>query len=53
MPLANFNELYSQVVASPAKHYFFMVVLMVLGLFFVFGMLCGQVSRRHALTKNK
>lgn len=53
VPPADLQELYTQVVASPAKHYFFMVVMMALGSFFVIGMFCGRASRRHILSKNK
>lgn len=49
----NLQELYTQVVGSPAKHYFFFVILMIIGTMFVIGMFCGRVSRRHMLIKNK
>lgn len=47
------QALYSQVVASPAKHYFFMVGLMAIGSFFVTGMFCGRMTKRHLISKNK
>ncbi|GJQ66994.1 hypothetical protein Trydic_g7986 [Trypoxylus dichotomus] len=47
------QQLYTQVVGSPVKHYFFFVILMVIGTIFVIGIFCGRVSRRHMLIKNK
>lgn len=52
-PPENLNQLYYQVVASPSRHYFFLVIFMMIGSIFVIGMFCGRVSRRHMLVKNK
>ncbi|CAH0557545.1 unnamed protein product [Brassicogethes aeneus] len=49
----NLQQLYSQVVASPSKHYFFLVIMMLFSSIFVIGMFCGRVTRKHRLIKNK
>ncbi|RZC42697.1 Golgi apparatus protein 1 [Asbolus verrucosus] len=50
---ADFQELYHQVVASPAKHYFFFLFLMMFGSIFVIGIFFGRAFRRHMTIKNK
>ncbi|KAK9869440.1 hypothetical protein WA026_003195 [Henosepilachna vigintioctopunctata] len=52
-PPQDLHELYYQVVASPSKRYFFLMVFMMITSIFVVGMFCGRVSRRHMLIKNK
>ncbi|KAL3281562.1 hypothetical protein HHI36_004770 [Cryptolaemus montrouzieri] len=52
-PPKDLHQLYYQVVASPSKHYFFLVIFMMIGSIFVIGIFCGRVSRRHMLIKNK
>lgn len=52
-PPESFNELYHQVTDSPAKHYFFLMIMIVIGSIFVVGMFCGRISRKHQLIKNK
>lgn len=52
-PPENLHQLYYQVVTSPSKHYFYLVIFMMIGSIFVVGMFCGRVSRRHMLIKNK
>jgi len=52
-PPADFHELYHQVVASPAKHYFFLMILMMFGSIFVVGIFFGRAFKRHMSVKNK
>lgn len=49
----NLSELYTQVLMSPAKRYFMVLMLSCVGLIFVFGIVCGRVGRRSAAMKNK
>lgn len=49
----NLSELYSQVVTSPSKRYFFVLTMSFVGAVFVFGLFCGRVSRRAIAMKNK
>lgn len=53
VPPADFQELYSQVVTSPAKHFFFILMLTVVGFIFLLGTFCGRISKRHMVIKNK
>lgn len=50
--LASVSELYEQMVMSPAKRSFVVLILSVVGMVFVFGMVCGRVNRSQAM-KNK
>lgn len=50
--LASVSELYEQMVLSPAKRSFAVLILSMAGLVFVFGMVCGRVNRSQAM-KNK
>lgn len=50
--LASVGELYDQMVMSPAKRSFVVLILSVVGMVFVFGMVCGRVNRSQAM-KNK
>ncbi|XP_055641505.1 Golgi apparatus protein 1 isoform X2 [Toxorhynchites rutilus septentrionalis] len=47
------SQLYTQVVDSPSKHYFLLVLLSFVGFIFIFGLLCGRVTRRTIAMKNK
>lgn len=49
----NLEELYSQVVISPARRYFLVVIFTFVGFIFIFGLFCGRVSRRTIASKNK
>lgn len=49
----NLGQLYSQVVTSPSKRYFLLVIISFLGIIFLFGIFCGRVSRRTMAIKNK
>lgn len=49
----NLVELYSQVVTSPARRYFMLVIITCVGSIFIFGIFCGRVSRRTITMKNK
>ncbi|XP_055609090.1 Golgi apparatus protein 1-like isoform X1 [Uranotaenia lowii] len=49
----SFGQLYNQVVTSPSKHYFALVLFSFVGFVFIFGLLCGRVSRRTIAAKNK
>lgn len=50
--LASVSELYEQMVMSPAKRSFAVMILSIGGMVFVFGILCGRVNRSQAM-KNK
>lgn len=53
-PPENLGELYNQVVSSPSKQYFFLVVMTFLGSIFMVGILCGRLNRRkYMLLKSK
>ncbi|XP_066589109.1 Golgi apparatus protein 1 [Prorops nasuta] len=47
------KELYTTVNQSPARRYFIIVALSMIGLIFIFGMFCGKVTRRTMMMKNK
>lgn len=53
VPLADLTGLYNQVAMSPSKHYFMLVALTAIGSFFVVGLFCGRVTKRHLQSKNK
>lgn len=50
--LASVSDLYEQMVMSPAKRSFVVLILSVCGMVFIFGMVCGRVNRSQAM-KNK
>ncbi|KAL1491212.1 hypothetical protein ABEB36_011845 [Hypothenemus hampei] len=53
-PPEDLQQLYNQVVTSPSKQYFFLVMLMVLGVIFIVGILCGRLNKRkYMLLKSK
>ncbi|EFA03106.1 Golgi apparatus protein 1 [Tribolium castaneum] len=52
-PPGDFHELYHQVVASPAKHYFFLMFFMLLGTVLLIGISFGRSFRRRMTIKNK
>ncbi|XP_017773865.1 PREDICTED: Golgi apparatus protein 1 [Nicrophorus vespilloides] len=52
-PPENLGELYVQVVDSPAKHYIFFLVIMVIGTMFLIGIFCGRITKRQMFVKNK
>ncbi|XP_066137894.1 Golgi apparatus protein 1 [Euwallacea fornicatus] len=48
------QQLYNQVVTSPSKQYFCLVILMFLGTIFIVGILCGRLNKRkYMLLKSK
>lgn len=47
------QELYSTVNQSPARRYFMIIALTMIGLIFITGLFCGRVTRRTMLMKNK
>uniref|UniRef100_U5EST3 Putative golgi apparatus protein cysteine-rich fibroblast growth factor receptor n=1 Tax=Corethrella appendiculata TaxID=1370023 RepID=U5EST3_9DIPT len=47
------SDLYTQVVESPAKRYFLVVLCTFVGFVFIFGLFCGRVTRRTMAMKNK
>ncbi|XP_033338391.1 Golgi apparatus protein 1 [Megalopta genalis] len=47
------QELYSTVNRSPARRYFMIVALTMIGLIFITGLFCGRVSRRTIIMKSK
>lgn len=47
------QELYSTVNQSPARRYFMIVALTMIGLIFITGLFCGRVTRRTMIMKNK
>ncbi|KZC10387.1 Golgi apparatus protein 1, partial [Dufourea novaeangliae] len=49
----SFQELYSTVNRSPARRYFMIVALTMIGLIFITGLFCGRVTRRTMIMKNK
>ncbi|XP_034948080.1 Golgi apparatus protein 1 [Chelonus insularis] len=48
-----FGELYSTVNQSPARKYFMVVSLTMIGVIFIVGLFCGRVTRRTMMMKNK
>lgn len=54
VPPEDLQQLYSQVVTSPSKQYFFLITLMILGSIFIGGILCGKMNKRkYMLLKSK
>ncbi|XP_076234853.1 Golgi apparatus protein 1 [Calliopsis andreniformis] len=47
------QELYSTMNRSPARRYFIIVALTMIGLIFITGLFCGRVTRRTMILKNK
>ncbi|XP_053972285.1 Golgi apparatus protein 1 [Hylaeus volcanicus] len=47
------EELYSTINQSPARRYFMIVALTMIGIIFISGLFCGRVTRRTMLMKNK
>ena len=47
------GQLYTQVVDSPSRHFFLLVLFSFVGFIFIFGLLCGRVTRRTIAMKNK
>ncbi|KAF7281361.1 hypothetical protein GWI33_004844 [Rhynchophorus ferrugineus] len=53
-PPENFQQLYSEVITSPSKQYFFFIIVMFLGVIFTVGILCGKFNqRKYMLLKSK
>lgn len=50
---SSIQELYSTVNRSPARRYFMIVALTMIGLIFITGLFCGRVTRRTMLMKKK
>lgn len=53
LPPENMEQLVSQVVTSPAKKYFLIVLMSCIGTTFIFGLFCGRVTKRTIAQKNK
>lgn len=47
------GQLYSQVITSPSKKYFLLVLMTFIGFIFIIGLFCGRVTRRTIALKNK
>ncbi|XP_017787579.1 PREDICTED: LOW QUALITY PROTEIN: Golgi apparatus protein 1 [Habropoda laboriosa] len=47
------QELYTSVNRSPARRYFMIVALTLIGIIFITGLFCGRVTRRTMIMKNK
>ncbi|CAK9831500.1 Golgi apparatus protein 1 [Anthophora retusa] len=47
------QELYISVNRSPARRYFMIVALTLIGIIFITGLFCGRVTRRTMIMKNK
>lgn len=47
------EELYTTVNRSPARRYFLIVALTMIGVIFIIGLFCGRVTRRTMMMKNK
>jgi len=47
------EELYNQMSRSPARRYFMIVALSVVGVVFIAGLFCGRTMRRTLMMKNK
>ncbi|CAK9798296.1 Golgi apparatus protein 1 [Anthophora plagiata] len=47
------QELYTSVNQSPARRYFMIVALTLIGIIFITGLFCGRVTRRTMIMKNK
>ncbi|XP_006615715.1 Golgi apparatus protein 1 isoform X2 [Apis dorsata] len=47
------QELYSTVNQSPARRYFMIIALTMIGIIFITGLFCGRVTRRTMIMKNK
>ncbi|CAK9816133.1 Golgi apparatus protein 1 [Anthophora quadrimaculata] len=47
------KELYISVNRSPARRYFMIVALTLIGIIFITGLFCGRVTRRTMIMKNK
>lgn len=47
------EELYAQMSHSPAKRYFFVVIVTAVGVIFIAGLFCGRTLRRTLTMKNK
>jgi len=53
MHLESVNDLVEQLSNSPAKHVFLTVGLSFIGLILLLGVLCGRISKRHQVMKNR
>ncbi|CAG2066960.1 unnamed protein product [Timema podura] len=47
------EELYGHISRSPARVYFSIVALSLVGVILIAGFFCGRVTRRSAIMKNK
>lgn len=47
------EELYTSLNRSPARRYFMIIAITLVGIIFIIGMFCGGVTRRTMLMKNK
>ena len=52
-PPENMQQLMNQVVASPAKKLFFVILMSVTGVIFLMGIVLGRVTKRAMNIKNK
>lgn len=53
LPPENMEQLVSQVITSPAKRFFIVILLTCLGMVFIMGMFLGRFSKRAITSKNK
>ncbi|XP_055908083.1 Golgi apparatus protein 1 isoform X1 [Eupeodes corollae] len=53
LPPENMEQLVSQVISSPAKRFFLVILLTCLGMVFIMGMFLGRFSKRAMTSKNK
>ncbi|XP_060516634.1 Golgi apparatus protein 1 [Cylas formicarius] len=53
-PPEDLQQLYNQVVSSPSKQYFFLILLTIIGSIFLIGIMCGRLNKRkYMLLKTK
>lgn len=52
-PPENMEQLVNQVVTSPAKKFFIVILMTAVGIIFIMGIFLGRVSKRAMNTKNK
>ena len=53
MTLESVNDLVDQLTRSPSRNHFLAVGLALVAVIFLIGIVCGRVSRRHRVLKDK
>jgi len=53
MPPENMEQLVNQVVASPAKRFFLIILLSFVGMIFILGMFMGRITKKAYISKSK